>query len=170
LNTVLGVCRAAGVETELYQAGGRTVKGCVACGGCSKTKGRCSQNDWLNELYPKMKGADAIVLGSPTYFADMTPELKCIIDRAGMVGMNDDGAFSRKIGASAVAVRRGGGVCVCDGIQHFFLISDMVVPGSYYWNISQCLHPGEYEKDEEGVETMTRLGENIVWLLNKLNA
>jgi multimeric flavodoxin WrbA len=168
LQTVLDTCAAAGHETEFYQAGGRPVRGCTACGGCGKRIGRCVIDDWINELYPKMAGADAILLGSPTHFADLTPELKAVIDRAGYVSRWDGLRFSRKIGAAVCAVRRAGSVHVLDSINHFFLLGDMIVPGSSYWNMSLARLPGEYEQDEEGVATMRRLGENIVWLLEKL--
>ncbi|MCL2203343.1 MAG: flavodoxin family protein [Defluviitaleaceae bacterium] len=171
LNTVLAVCAAAGHETELYQAGGRQVRGCCACGGCSpkRSPGRCAIDDWINELYPKMKAADAIVIGSPTYFSDLTPETKALIDRCGFMSRRDGNPFSRKIGAAVSAVRRAGAVHTLDSIGHFFGICDMIVPGSTYWNMSLSMGPGDYEKDEEGVRTMQRLGENIVWLLEKIH-
>jgi len=170
LNTVLEICKNAGFETELYQAGGRTLKGCLACGGCRKNHaGRCVTDDWMNELYKKMVEADAIVLGSPTYFSDLTPEMKAVIDRCGYISRGDGNSLSRKVGAAVSAVRRAGGIHTLDSIQHFFLISDMVVVGSSYWNMSLSRDLGEYEKDAEGVATMKRLGENIVWLLGKIN-
>jgi multimeric flavodoxin WrbA len=170
LQTVLDVCAEAGFETELYQAGGRVIRGCTACGTCGKTLGRCGIDDWMNEVYIKMKAADGIVLGSPTYFADLTPELKAVIDRCGFVSRRDGNAFARKVGAAVSAVRRAGEIHTLDSIQHFFLINEMIVPGSSYWNMSQCLSPGDYEKDEEGIRTMKRLGENMVWLLKKLHS
>ena len=169
LGTVLGVCENAGFETELYQAGGRTVKGCTACGYCWDNPGKCATDDWLTgEVYPKMVEADAIVLGSPTYFFDLTPEIKAVIDRCGFVAGGAGKAFSRKIGAAVTAVRRAGGVPTLDSMQHFFYINDMIVVGSSYVNMSLSREPGDYEKDAEGVRTMTRLGENIAWLLGKL--
>ena len=169
LNTVLGVCKDAGLETELYQAGGLTVKGCLACNGCWKNHpGKCATDDWMNEVYSKMVAADAIVLGSPTYFSDLTPEMKAIIDRCGYLSRSDGSSLSRKVGAAVSAVRRAGGIHTLDSIQHFFLINDMIVVGSSYWNMSLARVFGDYEKDEEGIETMKRLGENIVWLLEKI--
>ena len=168
LNTVLGICAEAGCETEMYHAGGREVRGCLACQGCFSDKGKCAIDDWMNELYPKMKEADAILLGSPTYFSDLTPEMKAVIDRCGFVGRSDNKAFSRKIGAAVCAVRRAGSIHALDSMQHFFLINDMVLPGSSYWNMSLCRDEGEYEEDAEGIKTMKRLGENIVWLLERL--
>ena len=168
LNTVLDVLKNGGVETELYQAGGQLVKGCMACSGCSKNKGVCVTNDWVNELYVKMKEADAIIIGSPTYFADLTPEIKAIIDRTGFMSRRDSFAFSRKIGAGVAAVRRAGGIPTLESIQNFFLINDMIVPGSTYWNMSLALHVGDYQNDQEGLGTMNRLGENILWLMEKI--
>jgi len=168
LETVLDICKEAGFETELYQAGGLAVRGCLACGGCFKNHpGRCITDDWMNDLYNKMKAADAIILGSPTYFSDLTPEMKAIIDRCGYLAKSEKNSLSRKVGAAVSAVRRAGSIHTLDSIQHFFLISDMIVVGSVYWNMSIARAIGDYQKDEEGVDIMTRLGENIVWLLNK---
>lgn len=168
LKTVLAVCEKAGHETELYQAGGKPVRGCAACGGCAEHPGSCAIDDWMNELYAKMAEADAILLGSPTYFADLTPEIKAVIDRTGFISRHDNMKFSRKIGAAVSAVRRAGSIHTLDSINHFFLINDMIVPGSSYWNMSLSRDLGEYALDSEGMETMERLGENIVWLLKML--
>jgi len=170
LTTVLEVCKKAGFSTELYQAGGRAVHGCMACGACGTHIGRCAIDDWVNEVYQKMKAADAIILGSPTYFSDLTAETKAVIDRCGFISRRDGSGFTRKIGAAVSAVRRAGGIHTLDSIQHFFLINEMIVPGSSYWNMSLSRDLNDYEKDPEGVATMERLGENIVWLLNKINA
>ena len=168
IRTVLSVCEEAGFETELYLAGGRPTYGCTACMACGTHKGRCAIDDWMNEVYPKMKAADAIIIGSPTYFSDLTPETKAVIDRCGFISRRDDNAFSRKIGAAVSAVRRAGGIHTLDSIQHFFLINDMVVPGSSYWNMSLSGGMDTFNKDQEGINTMRRLGENIVWLLQNL--
>ncbi|MDR1703814.1 MAG: flavodoxin family protein [Clostridiales bacterium] len=168
LRTVLDVCAEAGLDTELYQAGGRPVRGCAACGKCSEHPGRCEFDDWVNGLYQKMKAAGAIVIGSPTYYSDLTAETKALIDRCGFLSGSEGRSLSRKIGAAVSAVRRAGGIHTLDSIQHFFLINDMIVPGSTYWNMSLSLQPGDYDRDEEGVGTMRRLGENIVWLVQRL--
>ena len=170
LQAVLTVCRDGGLQTELYQAGGLTVRGCMACGGCTKHPGRCAIDDWMNPLYQKMKQADAIVLGSPTFFSDLTPETKAIIDRCGYVSRRDNMSLSRKVGAAVSPVRRTGAIHTLDSMQHFFLINDMIVSGSSYWNMSLARHPEDYQADDEGVRTMRRLGENIVWLLEKLHS
>jgi multimeric flavodoxin WrbA len=76
--------------------------------------------------------------------------------------------FARKVGAAVVAVRRGGAVTTFDGINHFFFISQMVVPGSSYWNFGFGLNPGDVEDDDEGTQTMQNLGSNMAWLMKKI--
>jgi len=168
LGTVLDICKGAGFDTELYQLGGREIKGCRACYACQTNPGACAIDDWMNELYKKMIASDAIVLGSPTYTSSLTSEMKAVIDRCGFTAKGAGRSFSRKVGAAVTAVRRAGGIHTLDTIQHFFLAHDMVIAGSTYWNLSISRGLGEYENDAEGVETMKRLGENIVWLLNKI--
>ncbi|MCL1843848.1 MAG: flavodoxin family protein [Defluviitaleaceae bacterium] len=176
LNAVLDVLKAGGAETEIYQGGGKPVMGCLACGKCREiaektgnaTAVKCITDDWVNDVYQKMLAADAIIIGSPTYFSDLTPETKAIIDRCGYMARSTN-ALSRKVGAAVSAVRRAGGIHTLDSIQHFFFISDMVVPGSTYWNMSLSVAQGDFsQKDTEGQGTMKRLGENILWLLDRL--
>lgn len=168
LNSVLDVLKAGGAETEIYQAGGRPVQGCLACGKCREGKNTCVTDDWVVEVYKKMLDSDAIIIGSPTYFSDLTPETKAVIDRCGYMARSTN-ALSRKVGAAVSAVRRAGGIHTLDSIQHFFFISDMVVPGSSYWNMSLSLAKGDFpDKDPEGFGTMKRLGENILWLLRMI--
>jgi multimeric flavodoxin WrbA len=116
----------------------------------------------------KLVKADGIILGSPTYFADLTPELKALIDRAGFVGKANGDMFKHKVGAAVVAVRRAGAVHVFDSINHFFLISQMVIPGSSYWNIGMGLEEKDVEKDPEGLQTMKVLGQNMAWVMKKI--
>ena len=168
LKSVLDVCDKAGYDTELYQAGGRELRGCMACYSCAKNPGRCAIDDWVNEVYVKMLEADAIVLGSPTYTSGLTADLKVVIDRCGFVARGAGKSLSRKVGAAVSPARRAGGIHTLDTIQHLFLINDMIVVGSTYWNLSIAREVGTYENDAEGVATMQRLGENIVWLLGKL--
>jgi multimeric flavodoxin WrbA len=161
----------AGIETELFQLGGRTIRGCAACYTCYREKnGRCVINDVVNECVEKMAASDGIIIASPTYFADVSTETKALIDRAGLVSRANGNLLSRKVGAAVVAVRRAGAIHAFDTINHFFLISQMIVPGSSYWNIGIGREKGEVEQDEEGVRTMTTLGENMAWLLAKLRS
>jgi multimeric flavodoxin WrbA len=159
-----------GIDTELYQLGGRKIRGCAACYSCYRNKdGRCVVEDAANECIEKMAESDGIILASPTYFADVSAETKALIDRAGLVTRANGSMLRRKVGAAVVAVRRAGSIHAFDTINHFFLISEMVVPGSSYWNIGIGREKGEVNQDEEGVGTMTALGENMAWLLKKMH-
>ena len=170
LNTVLEPLVEMGVETELVELAGKEIPGCKACMGCFKNKDqRCVfKKDMVNECIEKMIGADVILLGSPTYFADLSSEIKALIDRSGMVGRANGNMFKRKLGAGVVAKRRAGAIHVFDSLNHFFLIGEMIVVGSSYWNIGIGGEKGSVAGDEEGISTMKTLGENIGWLLKKL--
>jgi len=169
LGAVLKELESQGIDADLVHLKG-PLSGCIACNKCFENKdGRCAlDKDMINECIGKMNGADGIILGSPTYFADLTPELKALIDRAGFVGLANGGMFKRKVGAAVVAVRRAGAIHVFDSINHLFLISQMIIAGSNYWNIGMGLHEKDVENDAEGLETMTTLGRNMGWLLKKI--
>lgn len=172
LDAVLKPLQDVGAQTELVELAGTNPKGCKACFVCIKKKdGTCAiKDDIINECIDKMAKADAIILGSPTYFADVTTEMKALIDRCGMVGRANDNLYKRKIGAAVAVARRAGEIHAFDTMNHFFQIGHMLVVGSSYWNIGIGRDKGDVAKDEEGIKTMTDLGENIAWLLEKLKA
>ena len=172
LKKVLEPLSAAGWDTEMLRIGGKAVRGCMACMKCvEKKNGRCIiETDPINEYLEKMYAADAIILGSPTYFADVTSELKALIDRAGFVALANCGAFSGKIGAAVVAVRRGGATHVFNTINNMFLISSMIVPGSLYWNLGMGTDKGEVNDDDEAMRNMSHLGQTIAWLGAAINS
>lgn len=171
IRKVLSAIEAEGIETEFIQLGGQQIHGCMACATCRKLKNKECKivNDNVNQYIKKMIEADGVIFGSPTYFSMMTPELKAFIDRAGFVAMSNDYLFRRKVGAAVVAVRRTGAMPTFDAINHFFLISEMIIPGSCYWNVGMGRVPGEVNNDEEGLATMDTLGKNMAWLLKKMN-
>ena len=118
----------------------------------------------FNQCFEKMTAADAILLGSPTYFTDVSAEMKALLDRAGLVALANGGLFRGKIGAAVVAVRRGGGTHAFDTMNHMFLMSGAIVPGSTYWNLGYGREKGEVSKDEEAARNMNDLGQTIAWL------
>jgi multimeric flavodoxin WrbA len=170
IGKVLTVLEAQGIETETIQVGGQPIRGCIACYQCFENKDRhCAvKKDMLNDCIDRMLAADGIILGSPTYFACMTPETKALIDRAGMVSRANGMMLRRKAGAAVVAARRAGSVHTFDSINHFFSIGEMIIPGSSYWNMGFGREKGEVENDAEGLAVMKTLGENMAWLLKKI--
>lgn len=170
IETVFGPLREAGIECEVINLAGKDIRGCTACLKCREMKdGQChGRKDFGNEVIDRVRDADALILGSPTYFADVSSEMKAVIDRVGYVSMGNGGFFVRKPGAAVVAVRRGGAIHVADTLNHFFLISQMLIVGSTYWNMGYGREKGEVEGDAEGMRNMVNLGENMAWLLGKL--
>jgi multimeric flavodoxin WrbA len=172
LGYVLRELEAEGVATELVNLAGLKIHGCIACRTCSIRKdGRCGQaGDDGNALISAMVASDGVLLGSPTYVADVSPEIKALVDRACMVTRANGGTLRRKVGAAVIAVRRAGAVHAFDTLNHFFLISEMIIPGSSYWNIGIGRDKGDVEHDAEGIETMKTLGRNMAWLLRKVRS
>jgi multimeric flavodoxin WrbA len=170
MRRVLRELEAEGIETELIQLAGTKISGCIACYKCGEVKnGRCAvENDVINEYIEKMVASDGIILGSPTYFADLTASLKALIERSGMVARANGNLFMRKVGAAVVAVRRVGAIHTFDSINHFFTIAQMIIPGASYWNVGIGRDIGEVEADQEGLDTMRVLGQNMAWLLKRL--
>jgi multimeric flavodoxin WrbA len=171
LKKALAPLAASGWKTEFIQLGGAPIRGCQACYQCFKKKNsRCSQKaDFFNPCFEKMVAADAIILGSPTYFTDVSAEMKALLDRAGLVALANGGLFRGKIGAAVVAVRRGGGTHAFDTMNHMFLMSGAIVPGSTYWNLGFGLDKGDVAKDGEASRNMNDLGQTIAWLGAAIN-
>ena len=161
-----------GIETELMELAGKKIQGCIACYKCFDNKdGKCAvKNDIVNDCIEKMVEADGIILGSPTYFADITSEMKALIERSGFTSTANCLMFKRKVGAAVIAVRRGGAIHAFDTINHFFHINQMIVPGSSYWNVGIGREIGDVDSDKEGIRNMQNLGENMAWLLKKIKS
>ena len=161
-----------GIETEIIKIGGEQLSGCTACGACFKNQNNSCiiKSDPMNEWIAKMIEADGILLGSPTYFSDVSMEMKALIDRAGYVTLANGSNLAGKVGAAVTAVRRGGSQHTLNTMHHFFSISQMPIATSTYWNMSYGAARGETEHDVEGMQTMDNLGENMAWLMKCINA
>ncbi|HTZ41322.1 MAG TPA: flavodoxin family protein [Syntrophales bacterium] len=170
LNTVLDEIRKEGIETELYQLAGKKIQGCIACYKCMKNKdARCAgPKDIINDCIEKMIEADGILLGSPTYFADVSAATRALIERTGYVARANDYMFKRKVGAGVIAVRRGGAIHAFNSLNLFFFYQQIINPGSSYWAFAIGRDPGEVLNDAEGIQTMKTLGQNVAWLLKKV--
>jgi multimeric flavodoxin WrbA len=170
INLALEALAAEGFETEFLSLSERPVKPCVACGGCFVSDEiRCVQNDPAFEgVLEKFAAADGILVGSPVYFGSATPQIMALLDRVGYVSRKHPELLRRKVGAAIVVARRAGQNFTFAQLNYFFLISDMIVPGSSYWNIAFGREKGEVENDAEGIATVKNLAGNMAWALERL--
>ncbi len=170
IQVVFEELKREGIKTELIQLGGSDIKACRACFKCYEKKNKkCIQEDVFNLFMEVMTEAEGIIIGSPTYFSNVSTEVKAFIDRAGLVAIANDYLLRRKVGAAVVAVRRAGATHVYSSINFFFGINEMIIPGSSYWNLGIGMEPGDVLKDKEGIGTFRDLGQNMAWLLHKLH-
>jgi multimeric flavodoxin WrbA len=170
LNTVLDELKNEGIKTDMIQFAGKTLRGCTACNKCMKTLDKhCAvKKDILNDIMDQMLSADGILLGSPTYFSDVTANMRAFIERSGRVSRANNYMLKRKVGAGVVAVRRAGAIPAFTGMFLYLHYMQMVIPGSSYWNVGIGRDIGDVLKDEEGLQTMKTLGQNMAWLLKKV--
>jgi multimeric flavodoxin WrbA len=162
------VIQEAGVETEIVSFAGMKIEACIACMKCSKT-GECGLDDGLNEIIGKVKQAEGLIVGAPVYFGTARGDVMCALQRIGYVSRNNGDFLTGKVGGPIAVARRGGQTLTLQEMLMFFLINDMIVPGSSYWNMVFGRMPGEALKDEEGVATIRHFGANVANLVKKLH-
>lgn len=167
IKLVVAELEQEGIETEIVHVGNKTIRGCIACMQCAKHQNEeCAlKDDEVNEWVQKMKGADAIILGSPVHYSAVGGTMKSFLDRAFFVGGVNGGLYRHKVGASVVAVRRSGGIPTFDQLNNFLNYSEMLIATSNYWNVIHGRAPGEALQDAEGVQIMSVLGKNMAWLM-----
>ena len=162
--------KAAGIETEFVSLRDKTIRGCTACGICRERKDKlCAIKDGLNDILTKIINSDIIIMGSPVYFGSATPEIKALIDRVGYVSKSNGGLLRRKIGGPVTVARRAGQNFTYAQLGYWYTINDMILVGSSYWNVAFGRAEGEVLDDNEGLETIDRFAENLIWLVEKLS-
>jgi len=173
LKTALEELKQEGIETDIIQlAEAKPIQGCASCFKCMERKNmKCAIDaDPFNGYFAKIAEADGLLLGSPVYFSDVTAGMRALIERCGLVSRANGGVLRRKVGAGVIAVRRAGSNFALASINYLFLISEMIIPGSSYWNVGIGRQPGEVMGDAEGLETMKTLGKNMAWLLKQIKS
>ncbi len=170
IHTALAVLADEGLDTEYLSLADRPIKPCMACAGCLKSEEICcvQEDPAFEGLIEKFAAADGILVGSPVYFGSATPQTMALLDRVGYVARRHPGLLRRKVGAAVVVARRAGQNFTLAQLNYFFLISEMVVPGSTYWNIAFGREKGEVNSDTEGMENVRTLARNMAWLMKKL--
>jgi len=167
LEIVMKELKKENIECDYVWIGAERLQGCTACMKCIENEDqKCVlSGDSMNDYIQKILEADGIIIGSPTYYSDVTASVKALIERAGYTTGN---LLKHKVGAAVVAVRRAGAVHVFSSINYFFLIKEMFVVGSSYWNLGVGRDPGDVLDDDEGIETFRNLGKNFAYLLEKI--
>jgi len=170
LNQCIEILEREGIACELVRLAEKTVSPCRACGACGRLKDKtCAvKEDAFHEVFATMLDADIIIVGSPVYFGSATPQLMALLDRAGYVSKQNNNLLSRKLGGPIAVARRAGQNFTYAQLLFWFLINDMIVPGSTYWNIAFGREKGEVNNDAEGVRTVARFAENLAWLARKI--
>ncbi len=153
-----------GIESEIMCVGGETVAGCSSCRGCVNL-GKCVKNDIVNDVIDKIKGADGLIVGSPVYYAGLNGTLKCLLDRVFYAGSSFDG----KPAAAIAVARRAGTTATVDMINKYFMIKNMPVVSSQYWNMVFGSNAEQAEQDGEGMQTMRTLANNMAWLIKVID-
>lgn len=161
LKEMVKIFEADGITAETVQIGSKEVRGCVACGMCA-SKGKCVFDDVVNELAPKFEEADGLVIASPVYYASANATLIACLDRLFYSTPFDK---TMKVGASVVVARRGGCSATFDELNKYFMISNMPVASSQYWNSVHGREPGQAEQDLEGLQTVRVLARNMAFLM-----
>ncbi len=151
-----------GIESEIFHIGKDAIQGCTACGACSQTKECVFQDNVIKELTKKLENANALIIGSPVYFAGPNGSLCALLDR---LFYAYGYLLTGKPGAAVVSCRRGGASATFDRLNKYFTIKQMPVVSSRYWNSVHGNTPEEVRKDLEGLQTMRILAQNMAWLL-----
>ncbi len=156
------------IETEIFHIGNKPIRGCMACGGCSRNEAsKCVfDDDTVNIALEKAKEADGFIFGSPVHYAASSGQITSFLDRFFYAG----DSFQYKPGAAIISCRRGGSTAAFDQLNKYFTISNMPIVSSQYWNMVHGNTPEEVKQDLEGMQTMRVLGKNMAWLLRSINA
>jgi multimeric flavodoxin WrbA len=162
LKTVCEQLENQNIETEIISIGNMEIKGCISCGRCQD--GYCYHSDEkLREIVDKIYSADGLLLGTPVYYSGISGTMKSFLDR---LFFASNGQMRLKVGAGVAVCRRSGGVATFEQLNNYFLISEMMVAPSYYWNVIHGGAPGEIYEDAEGICGLKNLGNNMAWMLN----
>lgn len=164
LNEMIDIFKSEGANVDEYQIGTEAIRGCIACNGCAKT-GKCVFEDAVNEIAPKFEKCDALIIGSPVYYASANATLIALLDRLFYSTHFDK---TMKVGAAVAVARRGGLSSTFDELNKYFTISGMPVASSKYWNSVHGRNIGEAKNDDEGLQTMRILARNVLFLIKSI--
>lgn len=168
INEVFKELTRVNIQTEMIELSNIKIQPCKACFTCKGKENCIYRNDDFYELFEKIKLADGIVLGSPTYLANISASMQAFLERAAVVVDMNPGLLKYKVGVAVASARRSGSLQAIDAMNHFFLNHEMLIAGSTYWNMVYGQMHGEVLNDVEGMENIKNLGQNMAFLIKKL--
>ena len=148
LGEVAKALNEAGIETEIFQAGN-------------------PDKENVKAAAQKMKEADALIVGSPVYWASPSGQIIEFMDQFVSMAGND---LLYKPAAAVASARRAGTTATLEVLTKYFSFYQMPVVSSNYWNMVHGNTPDEVRRDEEGLQIMRILGRNMAWLLKCIEA
>lgn len=167
LSEMAAVFEKNGIETEILWLGKKATPDCIACCKCQQGGG-CVFNDEVNDIAARIDDIDGFVFGSPVYYGGPTGRLTSFMDRLFFSIPNEK--FAGKLAASVVSCRRGGATSAFQRLNQYYLMENMIVAGSQYWNQVHGSDPEQVKRDAEGLQTMRTLAQNMTWLLQSIKS
>lgn len=167
LQEIAAELKRNGVDSEILHLGKKAMPDCIACFKCQET-GKCVFGDLVNEVADRMDEYDGIVFGSPVYYGGPNGRLTSFMDR--FFFSVDKRKLAGKLAASVVSCRRGGASAAFERLNQYYLMTNMTVVGSQYWNQVHGYTPVDVRKDAEGLQTMRSLAQNMAYLLKASEA
>ena len=168
VNLTLKEIAKEGIDTEFISLSDKRIEPCTACMGC-RQRPQCSiEDDDFAPIFETIIEADGLIVGTPVYFGSATPQTMALLGRVGYVSRNNGNLLRKKVGGPIVVARRAGQNFTYAQLLYFYMINEMIVIGSTYWNIAFGRGPGEIEEDQEGIETVVNFGRNLAWLLKRI--
>lgn len=167
LQEIAGELHKLGVDSEILWLGKKPIQDCIACFKCQGT-GKCVFGDTVNETASRMDDFAGIVVGSPVYYGGPNGRLTSFLDR--FFFSVDKKKIAGKLAASVVSCRRGGASASFERLNQYFLMTNMHVVSSQYWNQVHGYTAEDAKRDLEGMQTMRTLAQNMVYLLKAQKA
>lgn len=176
VRAALAGAQREGARTELVFLGDYAFRGCKGCEACKDTY-RCAVQDDMQKLYPVLLEADGLILGSPTYFYNVSADMKAFLDRLYCLEIFADGDRSCWVGLPEVTGwKYAAAIAVCEQHEEKYMgftaeamtksLDDLgyrvidTVKAVGFWSA------GEVLSDEETMRRAERAGERLVRTFN----
>lgn len=155
------------ISTKFISLSGKKINHCINCDKCIGIN-KCIQNDDFNSIYDEVLENKGFVVGSPVDVGSPTSLLMAFLQRLTYVVFNNNRPLSKKIGGPIAVSGETGQLTTINCLVDFYLVNEMVIPSSTYWNIGIGVHKGDIEKDEKAKSYIIRFAQNLAWIIERL--